>query len=271
MSTLRCAGWPSSSMAIGAPLVPVGAVVDERDERAGHLLADPAAEHRCVTIDEIGLEAVAARLVEEHTAGAALEHHGHLAARRRTRLQHVEGAAGGRAGHLVDVDLGEQLEADRAAGRLETRLHSRVAGRHALHHEAGAHLVIGRVQSVAVGHQDAPAAVGVRRAHLADRAALGARGRVGPLEQLDLARLRHVAGILRDRMGLPVGARFSATSRTPPPPLRAAAAAASAAACSPASERSAVWAKPVVSPRTTRMPAPRSRPDVSSSTRPSSR
>ena len=48
--------------------------------------------------------------------------------------------------------------------------------------------------------------------------------------------------------------------RSPPPPPRAAAAAASAAARRPASERSAVWANPVVSPTTTRMPAPRSRP-----------
>src|ERR687897_820929 len=56
----------------------------------------------------------------------------------------------------------------------------------------------------------------------------------------------------------------------PPPPVRAAAAAASAAVRSPSSVRSAVWAKPVVSPTTTRMPAPRSRPDDSSSTRPSS-
>ena len=57
---------------------------------------------------------------------------------------------------------------------------------------------------------------------------------------------------------------------SPPPPPRAAAAAASAAARRPASDRSAVWAKPVVSPTTTRMPAPRSRPEVSSSTLPSS-
>ena len=58
--------------------------------------------------------------------------------------------------------------------------------------------------------------------------------------------------------------------RVPPPPPFAAAAAASAAARRPASDRSAVWAKPVVSPTTTRMPAPRSRPEDSSSTRPSS-
>src|SRR5688500_17963255 len=62
-----------------------------------------------------------------------------------------------------------------------------------------------------------------------------------------------------------------AISLVPPPPERAAAPAASAAARRPASLRSAVWANPVVSPTTTRMPAPRSRPDTSSSTLPSSR
>ena len=55
------------------------------------------------------------------------------------------------------------------------------------------------------------------------------------------------------------------------PPSRATAAAARAAARRPASVSSAVWANPVVSPTTTRMPAPRSRAEESSSTRPSSR
>ena len=58
---------------------------------------------------------------------------------------------------------------------------------------------------------------------------------------------------------------------TRPPPARAAtAAAASAARRRPSSLRSAVCAKPVVSPTTTRMPAPRSRPVTRSSTRRSS-
>src|SRR4051812_36514416 len=65
--------------------------------------------------------------------------------------------------------------------------------------------------------------------------------------------------------------RVRSTTRAPPPPARAAAAAASAAACKPFSERSAVWAKPVVSPPTTPTPAPPPRPHVSSSTLPSSR
>ena len=61
-----------------------------------------------------------------------------------------------------------------------------------------------------------------------------------------------------------------ATVRTLPPPSRATAAAAAAAASRPFSLRSEVWANPVVSPATTRMPAPRERPDESSSTRRSS-
>ena len=60
-------------------------------------------------------------------------------------------------------------------------------------------------------------------------------------------------------------------SRVPPPPSRATADAARAAASNPASERSAVWANPVVSPTTTRIPAPRELPVESSSIRPSSR
>ncbi len=71
-------------------------------------------------------------------------------------------------------------------------------------------------------------------------------------------------------LGAGAATRHRATVRTPPPPWRAAAAAASAAARKPGSLRSLVWAKPVVSPTTTRMPAPRSRPDARSSTRPSS-
>ena len=84
----------------------------------------------------------------------------------------------------------------------------------------------------------------------ADRADL-----VGPAQQLDLGRLGDRLGQdRRPALGAAASTRVRATSRTPPPPPRAAAAAASAAARRPASERSAVWAKPVVSPTTTRMP-----------------
>ena len=61
-----------------------------------------------------------------------------------------------------------------------------------------------------------------------------------------------------------------ATTVVPAPAPRAAAAAVRAAASRPSSVRSDVWAKPVDSPTTTLIPAPRSRPEVSSSTLPSS-
>src|SRR5690606_38101904 len=99
----------------------------------------------------------------------------------------------------------------------------------------------------------------------AERAASSARR-----SSSTLAPLATVSGSTSTPLGRGASRRVSATSRTPPPPDRAAAAAASAAARRPSSDRSAVWAKPVVSPTTTRMPAPRSRPEDSSSTRPSS-
>ena len=83
-------------------------------------------------------------------------------------------------------------------------------------------------------------------------------------QQLDLARLRDRLGQRpRRRAVAAASARVSATRRdAAAPAARRAAAAASAAAARPARERSAVCANPVVSPRTTRMPAPRSRPET---------
>ena len=56
------------------PLPAVPAVVDERDERRRHLLADPVLEDARVLLDVVGFEAVATRLVEQHPTGAALQH-----------------------------------------------------------------------------------------------------------------------------------------------------------------------------------------------------
>ena len=128
-----------------------------------------------------------------------------------------------------------------------------------------------REQPVGVGDEDPPVRVGVRRADLADRVALGPGGVVGPGEEVHLAglldRLREHLHLVRGRHRLP----RAATTVCVPLACRAVAAdAASAASRSESSERSAVCANPVVSPRTTRMPAPRSRPEVSSSTLPSS-
>ena len=103
----------------------------------------------------------------------------------------------------------EQLEADRAAGRLEAGLHAGVAGGHALHHEEGAHLVVVGEQAVAVGDEDAPAAVGVGRAapggssRPRPRAAASARWSSSTLRALGTS-----AGYSAIGVGLPVGARL---------------------------------------------------------------
>jgi hypothetical protein len=89
-------------------------------------------------------------------------------------------------------------------------------------------------------------------------------------EQFDLAALGTSSGYLLTVLTWVASRRVSAIVRTPPPPWLAAAAADEAAASRPDSLRSAVCAKPVVSPFTTRMPAPRSRPLVTCSIRPSS-
>src|SRR5439155_26805259 len=119
-----------------------GAVADERGERAGDLLARPALVPRRAPAHQVGLEPVAAGLVEEHAAGALLEDDGDPAARGGAGLEHLESAAGGGAGGVLDVDLVVELEADGAARPLVARLHAGVADRHALHHEPGADLDI---------------------------------------------------------------------------------------------------------------------------------
>src|SRR5579875_826650 len=85
-----------------------------------------------------------------------------------------------------------------------------------------------------------------------------------------LSALATVSGSTPTSLGAGARTGRSETVRTPPPPPRAAPAAAAAAASRLPRLRSLVWAKPVVSPTTTRIPAPRSRPEARSSTLPSS-
>src|SRR5581483_12164007 len=118
------------------------AVVDERHQWTRDLSTDAAAEDAGVLADQVGLEAMAARLVEQHAAGALLEDDGQLAAGGGAGLEHVEASARGRAGHVFNVDLVVQLEADRAPGALVAGLHARVADGHALDHEPGADLIV---------------------------------------------------------------------------------------------------------------------------------
>src|SRR5512132_182616 len=59
---------------VRAPLARQRSVVDQRDEWRRDFLAGAAAEDRRVLGDQVGLEAVAAGLVEQDAAGALLQH-----------------------------------------------------------------------------------------------------------------------------------------------------------------------------------------------------
>ena len=84
------------------------AVVDERDERRGDELALLAAVDAAALGDEIGLETVTARLVEQHAAAAVLDDD-----RQRT------------AGRGAGVELGDRLRAaSRASSSTLTRSNS---------------------------------------------------------------------------------------------------------------------------------------------------
>ena len=104
-----------------APLAAHGAVVDQRDQGAGHQLADLADVDRGVLHDVVGLEPVPAGLVEEDPPAPTGQHDGQLAGRRRAGRQLGQGPAGRRAGHLLDVDAVEELEALGAGDGLEAR------------------------------------------------------------------------------------------------------------------------------------------------------
>ncbi len=165
---------------VRTPLAGERPVVDQRDERRGDLLAGAAAEHRRILRDQIRLEAVPTRLVEEDTTGASLQDDRQLPRRGRASPQHRERPPRGRARDLLGVDVVEELEPDREARRLHAGLHARVGLGHGLHEEPRAHLVVARQQAVGVGDEDAAPRVRVRHADLPDRITLGAGGVVGP-------------------------------------------------------------------------------------------
>ena len=71
---------------------------------------------------------------------------------------------------LFDVDLVEQLPADRAPDRLVAGLHAGVADGDALHREQGLDLIVLGQHAVAVGDQDAAPAVGDTSGDLVDGA-----------------------------------------------------------------------------------------------------
>ena len=189
-----------------APLGAHRAVVDERDERRGDQLAGLVAVDAGALRDQVCLEAVAARLVEQHAAAALLDDHGHRATRRRPGAELGDRHAGRVTSELGDVDAVEHLEPDRLAGALEAGLHAGVAGRDDAHpYEAPYLLVLGE-HTVGVGHQYPAAAVAVAGRHLHDRSAGRPGGLVDAPEQLDLRSLRHLVGVSLDRVHLGAGA-----------------------------------------------------------------
>ena len=167
----------------------------------GHLLTHPVAEHRGLLGHQVGLKAVTAGLVEQHAAAAGTDHHRHRAAGRGLGGQFGERPVGRGAGQGVYLVFVEQLEADGSAHALEPGLHAGVAHRHTRHREPGAHLVVASQQPVAVGHQDAAAAVGVAGRHLGNGRAGRSGGLVGPAQQIHLGRLGHRFGQYFDFVG----------------------------------------------------------------------
>ncbi len=169
-------------------------VVDERHERRRDLLALLAPEDRRGFRDEVSLEAVPAGLVEQHAAAGALDDDGQPARRSGTGVELEQSQSRRLAGEILDVVAVEQLEADRVTHRLVARLHAGVAARHGGDPKEGLDLVILGEEAVGVRDEDAAPAVRVRGRHLHDRGAFGTGGRVGPLQQLDLDRLRNGLG-----------------------------------------------------------------------------
>jgi hypothetical protein len=64
-----------------------GAVVQHRHALGRHALADAAAEGARALAVEVALQPVADRFVQQDAGPARAQHHGHLAGRRRARLQ----------------------------------------------------------------------------------------------------------------------------------------------------------------------------------------
>ena len=185
------------------------------------------------------------------------------AGRRRAGRQLGQGPGGGRAGP-APRPTPRRTARSRACGppsRTRSACRCRPRATHETR-EPGPGLVVAGQQPLGVGDQDPPAAVAVAGLDLADGAARRPGRLVGPLQQLEVSALEPVRRRRPSprRPGRPIRQRADVDRRVPPPPLRATAEAASAARSRPRSDRSAVWAKPVVSPVTTRMPAPRSGP-----------
>ncbi len=177
-----------------APLPQDGAIVDQRDQRACHQLPDLAGVDRRVLHDVVGLEPVAARLVEEDAAAPAGQHNGQLARGCRAGRQLGQGPRRRQLRDVLDAMTLEDLVPLGAGQGLEAGLHPGIAVGHARDAEPRPDLLVLGQQALRVGDEDAPAAVATADLHLGDGVPGGAGGLVGPGEQLELAPLVHRVG-----------------------------------------------------------------------------
>ena len=143
MTSVRCVGTPSSSKAcdpqpLGRDAVVVGAHDGRRDDLA-HLAGVDAG----ALGDGVGLEAVAAGLVEQHAAEPVGHDDRHGADGSRLGVQHDDApsAAAAARGARGDASSSE-LEPGAAADRLVARLDDVAAARHHLDGETRARAVV---------------------------------------------------------------------------------------------------------------------------------
>ncbi len=185
-----------------------------------------------------------------------------------------ERLAGGLAGELLDVDGVEQLEADGVADRLGSRSACRCRRRPRTDAQQRADDLSSSASTPSVlATRTCFAAVAVAGRHLDDLRPERPGGLVHALRAARPWRPWRPSSGSCSTVLRPVGRR--AGERDGAHSAAALAGRRSGRTCgrgqSRPRTRSAVWAKPVVSPATTRMPAPRSRPLETCSTLPSSR
>ncbi len=227
MRTLRWVGTPSSSIR-SVPQAP-SMVPSSTAVTSGEATSWPIwpGEDRGALGDVVGLEAVAARLVEEDTAELVADHHRHRPGGGGLGVEEQGGAARRLEGGVTEHRRVEELETGRPTGGLVAALDLAAARGDRLDEGADPGAAVAGEGAVAVGDDDRLDALGVGRGDLPDRAALLTGGGVGAAEQVDLA--GHVDGVggTATRCSPTVRSRRSIAAPSAPP--RAATAAVSAA------------------------------------------
>ena len=177
-----------------------GPVIDDGHALGGHLLAKLAREGAHAGQGQVGLEAVAAGLVDHGAPGAAAEDHGEGAGGRGLGLQGLQGQAHRLVHHAPDGLVREQLEAPGLAQGLVAglELHAIAGGGIEAQHHLGAVILRepgapGAVSQLRCGDPDPLGAVAIAHGHLLQGAGAQALG-VLPGQGLGAAHQGHLAG-----------------------------------------------------------------------------